>query len=75
MALTSVAPNNIKAVDAEQALVGQAPSDALFAEAADLAARSADPKDDVRGSAEYKRDVVRVFTRRGLAKSLEIAQS
>jgi aerobic carbon-monoxide dehydrogenase medium subunit len=75
VALTSVAPNNIRAVEAEQALVGQAPSDALIAEAADLAARSADPKDDVRGSAEYKRDVVRVFTRRGLAKSLEIAQA
>jgi aerobic carbon-monoxide dehydrogenase medium subunit len=74
LALTSVAPNNVKAVDAEQALVGQTPSDALFAEAAELAARAAEPKDDVRGSAEYKRDVVRVFTRRGLAKALALAQ-
>jgi carbon-monoxide dehydrogenase medium subunit len=73
IALTSVAPNNIKAVEAEQALVGQTPSDALFAEAADLAARAAEPKDDVRGSAEYKRHVVRVFTRRGLTTALEHA--
>ena len=75
IALTSVAPNNVKAVEAEQALVGQSPSDALFAEAAELAARSAEPKDDVRGSAEYKREVVRVFTRRGLATALEHAQA
>ena len=74
VALTSVAPNNIKAVEAEQALVGEAPTEALFAEAAELAARAAEPKDDVRGSAEYKRNVVRVFTRRGLATALEHAQ-
>jgi aerobic carbon-monoxide dehydrogenase medium subunit len=75
IALTSVAPNNVKAVEAEQALVGQTPGDAAFAEAADLAARAAEPKDDVRGSAEYKRQVVRVFTQRGLMKALELAQS
>jgi aerobic carbon-monoxide dehydrogenase medium subunit len=74
IALTSVAPNNVKALDAEQSLVGQTPGDAVFAEAADLAARAADPKDDVRGSAEYKRQVVRVFTQRGLTKALELAQ-
>ena len=68
IALTSVAPNNIKAVEAEQALVGQAPGDELFAEAAELAAARRRTQDDVRGSAEYKRQVVRVFTRRGLAR-------
>jgi len=75
VALTSVAPHNIKAVEAEQALVGQTPSDALFAEAADLAAGAAEPRDDVRGTAEYKREIVRVFTRRGLAKALELAHA
>jgi aerobic carbon-monoxide dehydrogenase medium subunit len=73
IALTSVAPNNIKAIEAGEALVGQSPSDVLFAEAAELAARAAEPKDDVRGSAEYKRQVVRVFTRRGLTTALEHA--
>jgi aerobic carbon-monoxide dehydrogenase medium subunit len=74
IALTSVAPNNVKAVEAEQALVGQAPGDAAFAEAAQLAARAADPKSEERGSAEYKREVVRVFTQRGLSKALALAQ-
>jgi aerobic carbon-monoxide dehydrogenase medium subunit len=75
VALTSVAPNNVKAVEAERALVGQTPSDASFTEAAELAARAAEPKDDVRGTAEYKRDVVRVFTKRGLAHALKLAQA
>jgi aerobic carbon-monoxide dehydrogenase medium subunit len=74
IALTSVAPSNVKAVEAEQALIRQAPSEALFAEAAQLAARAADPRDDERGSAEYKREVVRVFTQRGLTKALALAQ-
>ena len=64
-----------RAASVKQALVGQSPSDALFAEAAELAARAAEPKDDVRGSAEYKRQVVRVFTRRGLSTALEHAQA
>ena len=54
-------------------LVGEEPGDELFAEAADAAARAASPRSDVRGSAEYKRDVVRVFVRRGLARAAELA--
>ncbi len=75
IALTSVAPRNTKATDAEQLLVGEEPSAELFAEAAEAAARAADPKTDVRGPAEYKRDVVRVFVRRGLAQALETARA
>jgi aerobic carbon-monoxide dehydrogenase medium subunit len=75
IALTSVAPNNVKAVEAEQAVVGQTPSDTLFTEAGELAARAAEPRDDVRGTADYKRDVVRVFTKRGLAQALTLAQA
>jgi carbon-monoxide dehydrogenase medium subunit len=72
--LTSVAAYNMKAAEAEALLVGNAPSTELFAEAARTAAAGCDPSSDVRGSAEYKRDVVRVFTERGLAASLAIAQ-
>ena len=39
-------------------------------EAARLAAQAAEPKGDIRGSAEYKRDVVRVFVQRGLRTAL-----
>ena len=58
---------------AEQLLVGELPSDRLFAEAARIAKNACDPTSDVRGSAEYKRDVVRVLTERGLAASLATA--
>jgi len=73
IALTSVAPSNVHATEAEQVLVGQEPGDEVFAEAAEAAARASSPRDDVRGSAEYKRDVVRVFVRRGLARAAELA--
>jgi len=74
IALTSVYPRNLKVVEAEQALVGHAPSDDLFAEAGRIASEACDPASDIRGSATYKRHIVDVFTRRGLAKSLGIAQ-
>jgi carbon-monoxide dehydrogenase medium subunit len=74
IALTSVAPKNTKAFDAEAVLAREQPSDALFAEAGDLAARASKPRDDVRGTAEWKRNVVRVFTRRALAAAVADAQ-
>ena len=72
--LTSVGPTNIKATAAEKALVGREPTDAVIAEAAKLAATVAEPKDDVRGSAEFKKDVVRVFVQRGLKTAIARAR-
>jgi carbon-monoxide dehydrogenase medium subunit len=74
LALTSVYSSNLKVIDAESMLVGEAPSDELFAEAGRIAAEACDPSSDTRGSAEYKKHVVDVFTRRALAESAEIAQ-
>jgi carbon-monoxide dehydrogenase medium subunit len=72
--LTSVAETNIKAKQAEQSLVGHELTDDVIAEASKLAADAADPKDDIRGSAAYKKDVVRVFVQRGLHTALGRAQ-
>ena len=74
LALTSVYAHNLKVTEAEQALAGSTPSTDLFAEAGRIAAAACDPASDTRGSAEYKRHVVDVFTRRGLARALEIAE-
>lgn len=75
IAMTSVAPSNRKASEAESVLVGEAPGDELFAEAASLAAAASEPRSDVRGSAAWKRNVVNVYTRRALTQALSQAQA
>ena len=72
--LTGVGATNIKATAAEQALVGETPSEALFARAGELAAQAANPKTDVRGTAAYKRHLTGVYVRRALQKAAEIAR-
>jgi carbon-monoxide dehydrogenase medium subunit len=74
IALTSVNATNTKVTEAEALLVGQTPGDELFADAAELAAAAADPHSDVRGTAEWKRQVVRTYTRRALATAASQAQ-
>jgi len=72
--LTAVGPQNLKAEKAEATLKGARLDDAAIKEAAALAAEAADPKADQRGSVEYKRNVVRVFTERGLKRAYERAR-
>jgi carbon-monoxide dehydrogenase medium subunit len=74
IALTGVGPRNLRAETAEAALVGAELDDDLIQEAAELAAQAAQPRSDHRGSADYKRSVVRVFTERGLRKAAETAR-
>jgi carbon-monoxide dehydrogenase medium subunit len=73
--LTAVGTKNIEPAEAEAILNGKEPNEALFAEAGRLAAAASNPVADVRGSAEYKRHVVEVFVRRGLARAVEMARA
>jgi aerobic carbon-monoxide dehydrogenase medium subunit len=75
IALTGVGPRNLRAAEAERALAGAEPSEEAIGAAAGLAAEAAEPHDDVRGSAAYKRNVVRVFTERGLRTAIEAARA
>jgi len=75
IALTGVGATNLRAEAAEQALVGRALDDEAIDEAARLAAEGAEPQDDFRGTEEYKRNVVRIFTARGLHKAKEAIAS
>ena len=70
IALTGVGGSTIAADEAAQLLVGGSLSADLIAEAADLAAQAAQPRTDHRGSADFKRQVVRVFTSRLLTRLL-----
>jgi len=72
--LTNVGSVPIKAVKAEAALKGKRPDDAAIKQAAQLAAEAAQPSEDLRGSVEYKKDLVRVLTGRALRKAIERAQ-
>ena len=71
IALTGVGPTNLIAEAAEDALAGSALDDEAVREAARLAAEAARPHSDLRGSEEYKRNVVRVFVERGLRAAAE----
>lgn len=74
--LTGVGGSTISADEAAAVLVGGPLTADAVGETAELAARAAQPHSDHRGSAEYKRQLVRVFTRRlltGLMTSSEEA--
>ncbi|HYS01760.1 MAG TPA: xanthine dehydrogenase family protein subunit M [Candidatus Eisenbacteria bacterium] len=74
IALTAVGPQNIQATEAEAALKGQTLNDNVIKKAGQLAAKAAAPRADLRGSEAYKRNVVRVFTERGLKRAYEQAR-
>ncbi len=68
IALTGVGGSTIDAAEAAQALVGGPLTADSIAHAADLAAQAAQPRSDHRGSADYKRHIVRTFVERILTR-------
>jgi len=64
IALCGVGGATINAAEAAAAVTGKPLTPQTIADAADLAARVAQPKTDHRGSAEYKRHMVRTFVAR-----------
>jgi len=68
IALTGVGGSTIACTEAAQALTGHALTPQTIELAADLAARAARPRTDHRGSAEYKRHMVRTFVVRILSR-------
>lgn len=71
LALNSVAPTIVRANKAEAALRGRQIADASIREAAEIAATEVDPMDDNRGSAEYKREMVKVLVRRAVQEAVQ----
>jgi len=75
IALGSVGPTPLRSLKAENLLVGEKPGERLFEQAAEAATRDCTPILDFRGSAEYRRTMVGVLTRRTLAMALAEARS
>jgi len=72
--LTNVSPTPLRALEAEKSLIGQALTQQNIEAAAKLAGDACDPSSDLRGSAEYKKDVTRVFTKRAILLALSRAK-
>ena len=72
--LGAVAPTPVVAKEASATLKGQTPGNELFEKAAEIAARESRPIDDIRGSKQYRRDLVKVLTKRSLAEAQERAK-
>ena len=71
--LAAVAPTTIRATEAEALLKGNAPTPELLEQAGEAAAAAASPISDLRCSAEHRREMVDVLTRRTLRQASERA--
>lgn len=73
--LTAVGPTAIKAKEAEVALKGRRPTDReAVDEVVGLAAKACDPASDIRGTADYKRKVVKLLVAGALKRAYERAR-
>ena len=73
--LAAVAPTPIRATEAENLLNGNAPTPELLEQAGEAAAAGCSPISDLRCSAEHRREMVDVLTRRTLQHALERASA
>jgi carbon-monoxide dehydrogenase medium subunit len=73
LAFSGVSDVPVRAVGAEELLVGEGPSPELFDEAARRAAGDIDPPADLHGSSDYRRKVAAALVRRGLRAAADNA--
>jgi CO/xanthine dehydrogenase FAD-binding subunit len=69
IAMGAVAPTPIRVPQAEAILAGRVLTDETIEEAAEKAAEAARPISDMRGSAEYRKELIKVLTRRTLKRA------
>lgn len=75
IALGAVGPTPIFAEKASQSLIGKTLDDAAIEQAGQLAIEASSPIDDMRGTAEFRRHIVGVLTRRTIQIAAERARS
>ncbi len=72
--LAAVSPTPKLVAATKDILVGEQPGDTVFAAMASAAAEAADPICDIRGSDEFRREIVAVMTRRALVSACSRAK-
>ena len=75
IAVGSVAPTPIRAVKAEAVMKGEDMDKGVIGEAAEAAAEATSPISDVRSTAEYRKEMVRVLVRDALETAVARAQA
>ncbi len=73
--LGTAVPAPMRAKEAEALLKGKMIDDEFIERAAQIAADESRPRDSIRGSADYRREMVRFLTRDALRQAFERAQS
>jgi len=75
LALGAVAPTPIRARRAEEMLKGKRIDKELIEKAARTASDETKPRDSIRGSAEYKKEMLKVLARDAIRQAAELAKS
>lgn len=75
ISLGAVAPKPIRAIAAEKMLVGKKLTIELIKQAGEMAAENCTPISDQRATAEYRKEMVRVWTRHALEEAEKLAKS
>lgn len=75
IALGAVAPTPVRAPQTEKMLKGKKLDDALIKKAAQNVPDESSPIDDIRGSAEYRREMLKVFTRDAIKQAAQMAKA
>jgi aerobic carbon-monoxide dehydrogenase medium subunit len=75
IALGAVAPTPVRAYAAEEYLIGQQPSDALFQKAGEIGVGMCSPITDHRGTMEYRCMMIEVLIKRSLSQAFERART
>jgi aerobic carbon-monoxide dehydrogenase medium subunit len=73
LVLGCVAPTPLRVPEAEELLKEKELREELVEEAAEIASKACSPLDDIRGSEEYKRAIVKVLTRKALREAFQKA--
>jgi CO/xanthine dehydrogenase FAD-binding subunit len=72
--LSNAASVPLRAKKAEKTLIGKVINDHLLAEAGEIASAEADTPSDIHASAEYRKEMIKVFVRRAAGRALEKAR-